>query len=208
MGDYTSTMQKAVDFSHIARRAPLHLKFMGVLQGKTLDQLERLLQFYLEQRWIKTIAFPRCLQETWHPYIRAEFAFTLSRVIKDAGKEIHCLGATSYPYEAYKLGKMGIIRGIDTCVPAELARGGHELHVSSTYYGRESDFFQWHAPRTEDEWLLNKNYQTYLTWAETTPEPRPEPGGSIHSPTAPTVPGTAGQDSRMPLVHRKPTSSS
>lgn len=166
MGNTRDTIQKAMEFDHVARRFPTRFKYMGVLQGRTLAQLEMCLEYYIRQPWISTIAFPRILQEYWHPLIRLEFIRNLERIIREAHKEIHCLGSTRYPQEVRQLAKLGYVRSIDTCVPAELARQGLVLDGDVQYEGRGQGFFEWTPSNTDLEWLCNKNYQNYLEWAE------------------------------------------
>lgn len=211
MGDARVTMLKAMEFKHIARRHPTRFKYMAVLQGRTLAQIDECLNMYLTESWIDTIAFPRCLQEYWHPYVRAEFIFYAQKRTRQYKKGIHCLGATVYPYEVWKLARLGVVRGIDTCVPAEFARRGIEMEIDQVYKGRLPEFFRWHAARTEDEWLLNKNYQTYLEWATYEGKPIRDldmSRESTQTPSASTVLGTPDLGSPTLPVHRPQTPSS
>lgn len=111
------------------------LKFMGVAQGTTYQEVYDCIQMMMELHGDKlhTIALPRHLLETVHDNtIRLSLAEDLATDYNaENGKaiRIHCLGASpKYPKEMLELGRQGIVDGMDTSMPYNWAYNNLRLN--------------------------------------------------------------------------------
>jgi len=169
MGDAQSTAGKVASFAFYAAQHADLFSYMGVVQGKTVEELKDCLALYIKLPWITTIGFPRCLQQLGKD-TRVQMIEAFQDVITSTGKAIHCLGATQDPLEVLKLRKLKV-RSIDTCMPIDFAIAGISLEQITDpdnilrYMGRHENFFEW-TPKIENYSLVVDNCATYAEWAD------------------------------------------
>lgn len=170
IGDGLATVELVKRFEEgLLARTLDKYTWMAVAQGRTFSELYSCIEWYLSQDWINTIGFPRAMQK-WGQDARWEAINHWALDITRAGKEIHCLGSMRYPMEVRMLATTrcaSSIRGIDTCMPIDLARAGVSISQGGVAYeGRSDGYFEW-DPRGEAEaaGLVVDNVQTYLDWA-------------------------------------------
>jgi hypothetical protein len=172
MGRGGDTMEKVRAYEQeVFRMVPKwaeRIKHMVVAQGVIMSDVFRCIEYYLGLDWVNTIAFPRCLQ-SFGQDARLEILESWGKDIRAAGKEIHCLGSTQDLSEVKTLEREfgDIIRGIDTCMPIDIARAGVSLSQGDgriRYMGRSEGYFDW-EPDAEAKSLAVSNCNTYLEWA-------------------------------------------
>lgn len=170
MGDCDRTIEAARDFlSSIPGKFSVHdIKMVGVLQGKTHQELFKCLGFYASIG-VQVIAVPRILNKIMkHKMTRITFIESmvqkkLEHFVYDFSSW-HCLGSSNWIQEVAALVGTGC-RSIDTCLPISLALHGLSIEDNS-HRDRLPDYFNIEAPTHGiTRKLIEHNIDTYLTLA-------------------------------------------
>lgn len=163
MGDCDRTIAAVNKFRPLAR-ANRDWDYIGVIQGKSYAEIVRCLAFYqTQQDWIRVIALPRILANTVHKDIRSNFALAFEQEIQRDFKAIHCLGASAKVDEVKTLAETGLIRGIDTSMPAVMGLEGR-LIDKDPYVPRGEGFFE-AKPKSKQYMAIEHNISVYTEWA-------------------------------------------
>jgi len=142
----------------------MHLKVMGVLQGRTWSDRMSLASYYASQPEITTIGIPKVVVQYRGSTIRAVTAQWLEETFPRRF-EIHLLGASEHFVDELKeVHFIGDIRSTDSALPYKFTRARQRLGYDHEHVKRWSTYFT--APENLDQDLLGYNIQTYLRWAE------------------------------------------
>lgn len=164
------TIAQAMAFSRFAR--PEHestgkeIRYVGVLQGRDLQDFMKCLLAYLELpalSYISTIALPRLMNHE-NRYARIAMVEYIRDQKIHLSKDIHCLGSTPNFLDEVKQLTMYPVRGIDTSIPISLGLQGKDIRKVK-HAVRLVDFFE--VSRTNP--MVDKNIDTYLRWADYDP---------------------------------------
>jgi hypothetical protein len=152
------------------------LKFMGVAQGTTYQEVYDCIQMMMELHGDKlhTIALPRHLLETVHDNtIRLSLAEDIHEDYCIDGKSkvrIHCLGASPvWPREMLELAKQGIVDGMDTSMPYNWAYNDRYLNdqiaLASTHEVKRPPRYFSRPARNFNQDALHYNIGLCRRWA-------------------------------------------
>jgi hypothetical protein len=169
MGDCYATIDRAKAFEHYARENPQY-DYIGVAQGKTLNEVRKCLTFLSLQDWVSVLALPRILVNAIGNTARTYIINRYHRTIMDGFTAVHCLGMGHHLEEVQYLADLPV-RGIDTSLPYSMTLANTTLQAGSTYQPRQKDYFD--TTLVEDGWpLLNANLTTFMEWADDKPVDR------------------------------------
>ncbi len=160
LGDTEETLARALAFS---RYANPDYRYMGVLQGQTLDEVLKCMRAYLEMgplNYITTIGIPRLLTY-WNKRVRITLAEWIMKEKYYATLEFHALGASAWMKEAEILSDYSCIRGIDTSLPVYMGLEGLSIHTDE-YIPRPPNFFSLSEATKQAE----MNSDIYLQWSQ------------------------------------------
>lgn len=169
LGDCDDTIRKVRAFERWAR--PDQFQYAGVVQGRTMAEIVKCLNFYDGEEWITSVHIPRIVNRTIHRTFRFTF---LEALFGQTGSKyqyrfdnIHCLGASEWIREAAALASVPIIRGMDTSLLASMAIAQRSIGTSDAEYAqRQPNFFETPIRRESTTWkLLCGNIERYLDWA-------------------------------------------
>jgi hypothetical protein len=174
MMNCTETIERA---RHFARYAHPQFRYMGVLQGTTIQEWLKCWNAFDALDYIDVIAFPRNMS---HEYKQQRFNLLSSLSDSQWFEEhrpvqVHCLGhVPSWPREVVALAELPVVRSIDTSAPAVYALNSLPIDErTSDTIERPSNFFD-HLPMTAlEEKLYAYNIDTYFGWAGYKPATSP-----------------------------------
>lgn len=140
-------------------------RYMGVAQGRSLDEVKCCIDAFAEMRYVQTVGIPRHLITTLKSrFIRLALAEWIKRVHPNRF-EIHFLGTNpSVPSEIYRAAiETPWVRSVDTSMPFNYAIAGVALSMTAPAIGRPQNYLiemQNMAPG-----LLRQNIITMQRWA-------------------------------------------
>lgn len=166
MGNCQATIEKVWAFEKWAQ--PHNFKYAGVVQGQTMAEVVKCLNFYDHCGWISTVHIPRILNRLIHRTFRYTLLDALTSNIGSHFSyrfdQIHCLGASEWLTEVAALNSVPIIRGMDTSLPFVMGLAGRFL-TGGQYLSRQSDYFNLKCSRQSTNWkVVKKNVELYLSW--------------------------------------------
>lgn len=156
LGDMQQTLKCVEDFGHFITNPSVSYQdgygFMGVVQGRTMDEIYQCLDLYNSLDWITTIGIPRILLETLDS---PESRVGVARFIAEnygPRFSMHLLGTS--PRHIRELSRFGAdfeaagVRGVDTSAPYNYAnvgkfidhwdnisRPGEYFHLDAHHFG-------------------------------------------------------------------------
>jgi len=143
------------------------LNFMGVAQGKTLQEVKDCIDIMVELHGerLHTIALPRHLIDTTGDMdVRVTLADYMHHNFPD--HQIHCLGAApTYNKEMLVLGQLGMVRGMDTSMPYNYAYQGIEIDSDPEWRVQRPPRYFSRPARSFDNALLHHNIGVMKRWA-------------------------------------------
>lgn len=162
LGDMYATLRMAKEFFQFG--VDTRFKYMGVVQGQTLDECCACVEaYYSDHGNITVLGLPRHLiSTTKNKKARAELAAYIYS--NYPGYQIHLLGTNpSYIRElrenAYDFHAANV-RGVDTSAPFNYAWGAKSM-LKGDYCGRPEYYFEMSLPTTQ---TLDHNIQLLKAW--------------------------------------------
>jgi hypothetical protein len=170
IGDRGRTLLRARQFfmnMQTMSYSPHDYKFMGVAQGRSIEEVERCVEGFSRFNYITAIGIPRHLiKSTGEQTIRVNIA---RRTLNKYGHrfEIHLLGTSptwmdEVLYAARRLPKG--IRSVDTSAPFNYAIAGKALKLGCEPVLRPPAYFS--ERRNISQELLDYNIDTLMRWAD------------------------------------------
>ncbi len=155
-----ATITRATSFRRTAKAHPEY-NYIGVLQGKSDEELATCFAYMAGEEWITGLALPRVWANTFDVNKRVEFLERM-KTIDHFFDFVHCLGGHHYMPEPMRLCQFPIVRGIDTSTPAIL--GLEKQPVKNGHYmGRQVDFFE-RKPGEDRKHYILQNIAVYDEW--------------------------------------------
>ena len=164
LGDADKTMDAVAAFQPIAVRNP-QFDYIGVLQGKSIHDVARMLAFYCTTKYVTKLALPRLLCNTVDKDIRQNFVLAFhGEILKYFGpNSIHCLGGSANMTEVKELRHSPLIRSIDSSVCGVMGLEKRKID-HDPYVGRQLDYFDV-KPNTVQKQTIQHNILTLNNWA-------------------------------------------
>lgn len=147
------------------------LKFMGVAQGRTLQEVKDCIDIMMELHGerLHTIALPRHLIETTEDMsARIDLSMYIFNEYTgpQGGIQVHCLGAApTYNKEMLLLGQLGTVRGMDTSMPYNYAYQGVEIDSDTAWEIKRPPRYFSRPARNFDNTILHHNIGVMKRWA-------------------------------------------
>lgn len=171
MGDCDRTIEAVRDFLEFGRDS-IRLKYsgakpIGVLQGKSFQELFKIMGFY-QSIGVRIVAVPRVLCKLLgHKLSRVTFIESITnKKLEHFIYEFdtwHCLGSSDWIQEVAALNGTGA-RSIDTCLPISLALQGYTIELNA-HKQRPKSYFNLEEPDDYTRKLIEHNIDVYLTLA-------------------------------------------
>jgi len=158
LADKDETISRAMAFSRFAKP---EYRYMGVVQGRDMQEILACLYFYLESptcAYITSIGIPRLLNN-FQKGLRVTFAEFVMDKMLDTSVEYHALGASGWIKEVVLLAETRI-RGIDTSFPTYMGMLSEDIRTAK-WQPRPDNYFEMAGLDP----LIDLNIQTYLDWA-------------------------------------------
>ncbi len=158
--DKSATISLASNFERLAERCP-QFNYMGVVQGRTMDELETCAIAMSGLDYIDTLAVPRHVETTTGMGSRAAL---VKFIFEETGLPIHLLGCN--PEAIDEMGQWGEVyrrynvRGVDTASPFYYTMG-HTLMGDGTVFRRPKDYFELKCRATD---TLEANISIMKNW--------------------------------------------
>lgn len=167
IGNALGTIECVREFLGIrtTHNLPLGMGYNVVAQGKSVIEVQRMIQVVAEFPNITTICLPRHLVATLGTRdARLLMARWIHKKYQDKFA-IHFLGcAPSYPEEAFYAHMLGFVRGIDTSMPFNYALANTRLRSGIKNIKRSDDYFNAKFNFVQEE-LARKNVHVMNEWA-------------------------------------------
>jgi hypothetical protein len=164
LGDCNASIELADKFFRDAPKGFTYFNWMGVLQGKTEEEMLKIALHHVRNESIRTLGIPRNYI-TWAGALsaRTDLANEIDR--RFPGRfQIHFLGVhPAYPGEIRIAAKYTKVRSLDTSLPFNATIVGTELDDRTRMIERPEHYFSDH--RNLDRDLLQKNIRTVKEWA-------------------------------------------
>jgi hypothetical protein len=168
--DQTKKMVKEFEPLALNYRDTGKTKYMGVVQGTTLDELYDIVDMYANLDWITTVGIPRWLVTGFkNKAIRIDLATWIEQRFA-ARFEMHMLGTSpSWPREVYSIGKYApFVRSIDTSLAHNFAIAGRVLATvrpTDPEVKRPHTYFTADYHKLASQSHLTENIKTLRKWA-------------------------------------------
>jgi hypothetical protein len=163
LGNADKTIHQAMDFADF--RDP-NYDYMGVIQGRSAEEVSWCITQWLSMKWVEVIAVPRILVHNLYMTARVDIIETLCDKFSNRFRAIHALGSSSWIPEVIAIRAAGA-RSMDTSMPAVI--GIQERFLSDgQYFSRAADFFTWNATDAQEKCILD-NCRTFINWAQAPP---------------------------------------
>jgi hypothetical protein len=165
MDDMSETLAATMRFLEIYPQIGDGFNLMGVLQGTTKEEREKLLHKYYELD-VRTIGIPKVQVQYQGSISRLETTLMIYRNYSPGTFAIHLLGLSAhYPAEMFHAkGVYGTsVRSMDSAQPYKATEKGFLMSPDKCWAPRRSDYFD----REENEFdvLLDRNIAIFKRWA-------------------------------------------
>jgi hypothetical protein len=163
LGDADATIHMARDFEDYVGD---DFDYMGVIQGRTAQEVAWCMNQWIRMSWVDVIAVPRILVHNLYMQARVDIIETLVDKFAGRFKAIHALGSSSWIQEAISIRAAGA-RSMDTSMPAVI--GLHERTLAENeYYSRPVDFFEWQPTVSQEKYIID-NCNEFIKYAKASP---------------------------------------
>lgn len=172
MDDAVATIEATLEF--IRSRKPRWYSLMGVAQGRTPTEIERVVRAFSNEPDIRSIGIPKVHIRRPKDASRIDTARWIAGHYPGRFK-VHLLGVHElYPDELLALTATDrhLIRSVDSALPYKYTEAGRMLVRNSEYVARRPDYFT--APRAFSPELLDWNINQFRAWSEGKEHPHVE----------------------------------
>lgn len=164
MGDLEGTVKALQRFDDETRAARIvhgtRLRYMGIVQGSTIDECMDCVNEIAQYSYISTIALPKILMRKMARTARIQLAAYIRKVYGDR-YDIHLLGASPLWPQEIKAARRYDIRGIDTSLPYFYAY--YDKDISEAMDDERPEGYFNLSPSSFSD-ILDSNLQKFWEW--------------------------------------------